>query len=356
MRGRAVSGIIGVVFVVFGIASSLPNLPTLDTTQRSSEKPGETAEQRSAEEALKVEQQKLAAAEEARRAAEQAQRAAEQKAAEAEEARKAAEQKAAQEALRGAEQKAVAAEEARRAAEQALKAAEQKAAAAEEARKAADEARKAAEQKAIAAGEARIRAAEVEARKAGEQETVVNLDAEAKYRQSESKGGDGLSRFKTISNRDINGKDILSSNGMPGFSAPHITECAEKCDILESCLAFVFDRWNKRCYPKSAISTSIINPHSVLGVKHTFELPNVSTETAVILVMHNSRLRGEPTSRGRAANIDVCKEICKHEKRCVAFNFLKLQSTADNCEIYHEPANGYASDSSADIGMKQHIP
>jgi hypothetical protein len=161
----------------------------------------------------------------------------------------------------------------------------------------------------------------------------------------------GLSEFTTRDNRDIWLNDILRPDGRIGTKV-NIDECANNCTSDAKCVAFAYDRWNQTCYPKSKITQSIVDAHSVIAVKKPAELPKVSQERISLITLRDHRMHGTMTSSKRVRKFEDCRAACDENLHCVAFNFIKNRST-DNCELY-KIADNHIRDTEVDSGYKIH--
>jgi Trypsin-like peptidase domain/PAN domain len=161
--------------------------------------------------------------------------------------------------------------------------------------------------------------------------------------------------YSTRDNRDIQQKDIPLPNGSIGVRNVDIDECARRCTSNSKCLAFVYDRWNRTCYPKSETPASILDPHSMIAVKKPGEIPKVLQKDTLVALLHNKRMNGTLHSASRVTDSAACKSTCNENLSCVAFNFLKREDRGDNCEMY-KMSDGYSDDTSVDAGYKYQSP
>ncbi len=161
--------------------------------------------------------------------------------------------------------------------------------------------------------------------------------------------------YSTRDNRDIWQKDIPLPNGSIGVRDVDIDECARRCTSNSKCLAFAYDRWNRTCYPKSESSGSILDPRSMIAIKKPGEIPKVSQKAAEIALLRNKRMHGTLHSASRVTDFAACKSACNENLLCVAFNFLKREDRADNCEMY-KMSDSNSADTSVDAGYKYQPP
>jgi hypothetical protein len=251
------------------------------------------------------------AAADANAAAERA--AAEKVAADRDAAAKAAAERAAQQ--KAAEAKAAADRAAKKAA--AEWDAAPKAAADKDARAAADKAAadKAAAEKAAAEKAAAEKAAaeKAAADKAAAEKAAAAQKAAAENAAAEKKS-QALNKFTTRRNRDILTNDI-PINGIIGTSQSDIGACAVQCDDTPACKAFSFDHVLSKCYLKSNVATSVMDPESTIAVKSPLQLPNASTAPPEIELKRNTRIinNDPPSSRKRVTDFNSCKATCVHD-------------------------------------------
>jgi hypothetical protein len=164
-----------------------------------------------------------------------------------------------------------------------------------------------------------------------------------------------IALYKTRDNRDIWGRDIPQPGEQVGISDIDIDACASRCETTAACVAFSFDRWNRKCYLKDKIVPSLLDARSTLAVKKSFDLPEVSKVQAQIQTVRNRRFLDTPIARKRVADFQQCKSACWNELRCVAFSFLKGVKGAQNCDLFNL-AGAYQPDVSADSGFKFQPP
>jgi hypothetical protein len=176
-----------------------------------------------------------------------------------------------------------------------------------------------------------------------------NGDADQGYGQSISSD-----KFVTRHNRDIYGHDISVPSGGVGLTGLDFDGCASRCDQTGACVAFSYDRWSSKCFLKDAVATSVLDPHSTIGVKKPNVLPDVSTAQAQVQAVHHKRFRGDIMSYARVSKLTTCRARCDGNLRCVAFTFLN-QAIGDNCRLF-SMVEGYEVDDPADGGYKFQSP
>jgi hypothetical protein len=164
-----------------------------------------------------------------------------------------------------------------------------------------------------------------------------------------------IDQFVTRQNRDIYGADIAFTDGKPGIPGSTLDDCAARCLRSTACKAFSFDRWNGRCFLKSQIKSSLLDPPSTLAVRKPAALPSASQTSAFIEISLRKKFHDQPSRQKKVAARDACRDECMNDLNCVAFNFLRSSKEQQNCEIFNH-TNGYYSDEAADIGIKRQSP
>jgi PAN domain len=158
--------------------------------------------------------------------------------------------------------------------------------------------------------------------------------------------------FTLKENRDIFGHDIKLTQGQSGIPGMTLDECVRACDKRGACKAFSFDKWNGWCFLKDAIATSLIDPHSIIGVKKPQPLPNASKVAPEMTVLRGRRFRDKPILQSKVNDFNKCKAACAKEIRCVAFSYLKSENKLENCQFFNGSVGPY-NDPTADSGYKE---
>ncbi|WP_316226671.1 TIR domain-containing protein [Bradyrhizobium sp. SZCCHNS3052] len=162
-----------------------------------------------------------------------------------------------------------------------------------------------------------------------------------------------LSNYTLQINQDIDRQDIVQADGQVGIRNSDITACALQCDVNPACVAFSFDRWNKVCFLKRKIVTSVLEPRSAIGIKKPLALPNRSTLPVQIGIVHNHRFDARPIATANVSDLTACQVVCSGDRRCVAFSFLRGSGQARTCQIFDNVQDAYIDDPSADSGWKE---
>jgi hypothetical protein len=93
----------------------------------------------------------------------------------------------------------------------------------------------------------------------------------------------------------------------------------------------------------------------MIAVKKPGEIPKVSQKDIEIALLRSQRMHGTLHSTSKVNDFAACRSACNGELSCVAFNFLKRENRADNCEMY-KMSDGYKDDTSVDAGYKYQSP
>jgi len=158
------------------------------------------------------------------------------------------------------------------------------------------------------------------------------------------------SKYQTRVNRDIYGNDIFVA-GRPGIPGIDLAACAARCNEVQECKGFSFDRWNGICFLKNKLSKLIGDPPSIVGVKRPAGLPSWDSEAKnEVVVVRNRRFRDTPRQTPREVeNFDACRALCVTSLDCVTFSYLKATRV---CSVYDKTVGPYI-DELADSGYKR---
>ncbi|WP_194390206.1 TIR domain-containing protein [Bradyrhizobium sp. CCBAU 51765] len=192
-----------------------------------------------------------------------------------------------------------------------------------------------------------VEAARVEGQRNGD------IKEAQKMTDHEEARGRGINNYTLQVNQDIDGQDIVAPDGQVGIRSSDVNACAVQCDGNPSCAAFSFDRWNKMCFLKKTIVTSLLEPRSAIGVKKPSALPNRSTLPVQLRTVYKHRFLAQPIAAENVSDLKACQALCFNDRRCVAFSFLKGGGQARNCQIFDNVQDAYMDDPSADSGWKE---
>ncbi len=162
--------------------------------------------------------------------------------------------------------------------------------------------------------------------------------------------------FAITPNRDIYGQDILQAGGTIGISGLDQQDCANKCAGDATCVAYSYDRWLRKCYPKKGLAAANLDPSSVSGIKRSLHATlSLSPLAPKLSRRSNSRFPGPAMATSRTSDINGCQAACEAvgEQRCVAFTFLKNVGSGANCRLFDNPEKRFVADDSADSGWRE---
>lgn len=154
---------------------------------------------------------------------------------------------------------------------------------------------------------------------------------------------DAQSKFSLRNNRDIYGHDI---SDIPGIRQD---ECALKCYENSACKAFSFDKWNGRCFLKASLTTILLEPTSILGVRKPFDVPRVSGKAAEMFRVRNNVFKDTPIETTKQNSFESCEDRCDGELRCIAYSYAK---TTRQCQLFNNTVGPFA-DQTVDSGYKR---
>ena len=165
-----------------------------------------------------------------------------------------------------------------------------------------------------------------------------------------------LARYDVRHSRDIEGFDLVTTNGVAGIPGLTHEDCAKRCSEDQRCTAYSHDKWHARCFLKDAEAkaiTSYLDPTSVIGIKIPGHLPRLNTTAPrQTQIYRNKVFRDEPlASPVTVLDFDACSQSCAAEKRCVVFSYRK---TSSRCLMFSK-AEGFYFDQSSDSGAIRQV-
>lgn len=155
-----------------------------------------------------------------------------------------------------------------------------------------------------------------------------------------------LDQFKTRKNRDVYGNDLEK---FPGLSR---NDCAAKCLGNQKCKGFSFEVWNGWCFLKDDMTTSVLDPASLIAVRNGKPFPNVATGPAELFRLRGKKFVDEPISTQTVANYEGCMSSCDTLPACVA---LTHEKQTNSCNLFATTL-GYYYDEKFDSGFKRQKP
>ncbi|MEZ0003215.1 protein kinase domain-containing protein [Sinorhizobium fredii] len=109
--------------------------------------------------------------------------------------------------------------------------------------------------------------------------------------------------------------------------------CEAACSDDNSCHAYTFDAWNRKCYLKNSFSTLQLNARSTSGTIRGMPAPIRSGATVVFEYFNKKGFPGTGFVLRYSESREQCQAICSDYERCIAFNF---RSSVSQCELFDQ--------------------
>lgn len=167
----------------------------------------------------------------------------------------------------------------------------------------------------------------------------------AKTREIEEGEEPEPATFRQMPNTDLRGSLI----GRIDADSP--AQCEMACGKDRACNAYSFNKWNSVCFLKSEATLRFLDPSTSSGLKGETYPPPISDAMPAMLRFRNKIFSGEPVSADPQNRFEDCEASCERNQNCIAFSFIKADST---CRIF-EQAGEYTSDRGADSGAKRQV-
>jgi hypothetical protein len=151
--------------------------------------------------------------------------------------------------------------------------------------------------------------------------------------------------FQSVSNYDLLGTDLRQLKLAVDYDAP----CAEACTAAQACRAYSFNRWNRLCALKSAVTAMRFEPTSSSGLKKGVNRPPELPDAKVLEPYRNTVFRDQAYLVDLKATSAECEKRCSDDNKCLAFTFKKPDS---DCFLFDDLI-GYVSDANADSAIKR---
>ncbi|MGH6854589.1 MAG: tetratricopeptide repeat protein [Aestuariivirga sp.] len=127
--------------------------------------------------------------------------------------------------------------------------------------------------------------------------------------------------------------------------------CEKSCAANKDCEAFSFDVWDSVCFLKKDLRASLLEPSTVSGLKSGTRAPPKSAATAAMVRYRGKVFPGKGFAVARAKSFKTCEDRCQASGKCVAFSFVKDNSS---CELF-PTAPEYTRDPGIDSGVKRQV-
>jgi len=154
--------------------------------------------------------------------------------------------------------------------------------------------------------------------------------------------------FNTFFNYDIDKNDI-DDGKIFNTNAP---SCSEKCQSINECVAFVFDKWNSACYLKNQVGLLTQTPRSNTFVR-TDMRAIVATTKPRSCPYNDSSMHGDVSKSLSAPSTDACKQKCEAETGCIAYTFRKADR---QCTFFSSVSDRTRNDPTSNSGERTQNP
>jgi len=153
-----------------------------------------------------------------------------------------------------------------------------------------------------------------------------------------AKGG-----FQFYENRDLDGGDFRTIKDVDHEG------CLAACQAQSGCQGYSFDKWNRWCFLKSAVTTLRLDPQSIAGIRSDLPRPALASIPEKIERYRNKTFPGAGYRSLASASTEACEKACDVDRTCVAYSFSKVART---CTLL-DSAGEYFSDKTVDSGVKR---
>lgn len=152
--------------------------------------------------------------------------------------------------------------------------------------------------------------------------------------------------FRTYLHRDLSGGDLNVIRNTTQQA------CESSCLEASDCRAYSFDRWNRLCILKSAVSSLTLSPKSITGVRQGAAEPDMATVPVRMDHYRQKSFIYRPTRTLRNSSEASCERACMMSASCVAYTFFNRDSI---CNTFDDTGE-YSLNSGADSGVKAQRP
>jgi hypothetical protein len=153
---------------------------------------------------------------------------------------------------------------------------------------------------------------------------------------------DALADYVTRDNRDPDATDLQMLRDLD------ISACAASCSKSSQCQAFSYDKWNRACFLKTAITALRLDPKSISGIRKGVAVPPAVDEQAKMYVYRSKYLPGDGFSTTKIASSADCNKACEKNLACVAYTYFKQTQF---CRLF-KTAEKYSESASTESGVK----
>jgi PAN domain len=152
----------------------------------------------------------------------------------------------------------------------------------------------------------------------------------------------GSASFATQENRDYVGTDLRTIKNST------VEDCVSACSADADCQGLSYDKWNRYCFLKSAVTASRLDPRSVSGLLRS--LPAVPPASSQIRMerYRGKTFPGESYMTLQGFEFSGCESACRDEASCVAYSYQKANGA---CRLFAKTGE-YVPDPRNDSGIK----
>jgi hypothetical protein len=152
--------------------------------------------------------------------------------------------------------------------------------------------------------------------------------------------------FRTEDNQDIDGTDLGK------FKNTDLEACASACNGESQCQAYSFDKWNRYCFLKSALTSRRLDPRSTTGIRRDVPTPPTAPEAVQMERYRGKVFPGAGYKATVIARFESCELTCQQDRACVAYTFQKADQL---CRLFSSTGE-YFANAQTDSGVKRQPP
>ncbi|MEP4034132.1 PAN domain-containing protein [Roseibium polysiphoniae] len=179
----------------------------------------------------------------------------------------------------------------------------------------------------------------------------MSMDSGSKSKATATSASPGslANKYKMFVSFDLPKGDMFSAKDL------NINQCIKLCDKDKACSAVTYDRWNRYCFAKNVSRSTrrlFVQAKSDTYILEN-ETLNVSASSSKIEIQRRrgKGFNGTPDYTASNASYNKCTNVCRADKKCVAFNHI---SSKQLCEFFSKPPE-YFSKNGYQIGVKQQL-
>jgi hypothetical protein len=145
-----------------------------------------------------------------------------------------------------------------------------------------------------------------------------------------------IASFSVTVNYDMDGGDIRDGDAIMMARNADLLTCQSKCQAVDACIAYSFDKWNKSCYLKDRLSPMVLDTHSNTYIRQDQTHPGLSTASKRFCHYANSAVVGEEFPAVTVPSTARCEQSCAADQTCVAYTF---RSTDNLCRLFRSTSD-----------------